>query len=121
DALREMFRDLPFGPRALDSAADLLAALRGSEVRVTGEGRVIEGRIVSVTAEQVRATGGTTTRHRLALESDGALLQVILEDAQKLEFIRPELQKQVDDALAAIAKQGQDKHREIAVHIGGEG
>jgi hypothetical protein len=121
DALREMFRDLPFGPQALNSAADLLGALRGAEVRVQAADRVLEGRIVSVTAEQVQTTTGATTRHRLALESGGALLQVILEDAQRLEFIRPELQKQVDNALAAIAKQGEDKRRELTVHIGGEG
>ena len=45
--LSDIFRGLPFGPGALESNADLLEALKGSEVSVRADSSM-SGRIVSV-------------------------------------------------------------------------
>ena len=66
--LPELFRDLPFGPEALNSSPDLLNALVGSEIEISGP-VTAKGRVFRVVREQVALpnNGGTTARHRLTL------------------------------------------------------
>ena len=49
EPLSQIFRNLPIDQGALTSPAQLLNALKGSEVKISG-GRTIRGRIVSVVA-----------------------------------------------------------------------
>ena len=68
EPLREVFREMPFGPDALESPQALLSALRGAEVKAVGS-RTIAGRVLSVTEDNktLPNNGGVVTRHRLAL------------------------------------------------------
>jgi hypothetical protein len=122
ELLTEAFRDLPFSEEALESPAALLNALRGADVRVEYGGRVIEGRIVSVSEEtSTLPGGGTVTRHRLTLLSAGALEQVIVEELQSLRVVDEALQRHIDAALRALARQRERERRELVIHIAGVG
>jgi hypothetical protein len=116
----EAFRDLPLPESALDSPASLLGALRGAEVRVESAGRVITGRIVSVTEEQRRRTGGeTVTQHRLTLLSEGTMHQFVVEEITSLEVLDETLQKQLDAALDALSRERERDRRELVIHLDG--
>ncbi len=55
EPLAQSFADLPFDPAVLNSAADLLNALQGSEIRIVGP-RSLGGRLVHVDQEIVSRT-----------------------------------------------------------------
>ncbi len=122
EPLREVFRDLPFGPDALNSPVALLGAMRGAEVRVTGT-RTTTGRIVSVTSETASLPndGGVITRNRVSLMTAGGLQQVILEDTDAIEFTDTALQTQLEEALAAIARHNTPDRRALDVRVSGTG
>jgi len=122
EPLRELFRELPFGPEALESPQALLTALRGAEVRIAGA-HELSGRLVAVTEEQVQLPGdrGTVTRHRLSLMTADGLHQAILEDIEALRLADPKLQAQLDTALAALAQHGERDRRALTLHTTGQG
>ena len=88
--LAELFRDLPFGPDALNSPTALLNALVGSEVEIAGNVSA-KGRIFRVESEEIALpnNGGTAQRHRLTLMTDNGLVQAVLEDVTALRFTDP--------------------------------
>src|SRR5690349_7329962 len=88
EPLTEAFRDLPFSLTDLSSPASLLAALRGSSVRVSVHGDTFEGRIVSVVEENVSLgdNRGTVLRHLLTLMGAVGLKQVLIADADGIEI-----------------------------------
>ncbi len=118
--LEQVFRDLPFGPAALDSPVALLNALQGAEVRAVGA-RALEGRLIGVTPEvrQLPDQGGTVTRHRVSLMTAEGIQHLILEDARSLSFTDPELEAQVGRALAAIATHRVRDRRTLRVTLQG--
>ena len=122
EPLREVFRDLPFGPEALNSPVALLSAMRGAEVRVTGT-RSTTGRIVSVTAEATRlpGDGGTVTRNRVSLMTADGLQQIILEETDAVQFVDAALQAQLDTALEAVALHNTPDRRALEVRVAGTG
>ncbi|WP_437805739.1 DUF4139 domain-containing protein [Sorangium sp. So ce1078] len=122
EPLRDLFRELPFDEGALESEAALLNALRGAEVRTRGPAGAVDGRIVAVTAAQVALPGGgSENRHRLALMSDGALKQVVLEELESVELVEERLRQQVGAALLGLASRRQRNRRELVVRTAGEG
>ena len=119
--LREVFRGLPFDADALTSPTALLNALRGAEIRSDGA-RQIEGRIIAVVPEEVRLPDGSVVgRHRLSVMTDSGLRQLVLEEAESVQFVDAQLQDQVDEALAALARHNQRDRREIAIRLNGTG
>ncbi|AUX23783.1 hypothetical protein SOCEGT47_043130 [Sorangium cellulosum] len=122
EPLRDLFRELPFDEGALESEAALLNALRGAEVRASGPRGAVVGRIVAVTPVQAALPGGgSENRHRLALMSDGALKQVVLEELAGVELVEERLRQQVGAALVGLARQRERGRRELVVHARGEG
>ncbi|WP_437874334.1 DUF4139 domain-containing protein [Sorangium sp. So ce513] len=122
EPLRDLFRELPFDEGALESEVALLNALRGAEVRTRGLDGAIAGRIIAATAVQVGVPGGGTEgRHRLALMSDGALRQVVLEELESLELVEERLRQQVGAALVGLASQRERDRRTLVVRATGEG
>ena len=122
EPLRELFRELPFGPEALESPIALLNALKGAEVRAAGS-REITGRLLSVTEEAVALPdgAGTTVRHRVSLMTQAGLQQVLLEDSEALRLVDPALQAQVDAALAASARHTARDRRRLTIRATGDG
>jgi hypothetical protein len=114
--LAELFRDLPFGPEALDSPTALLNALVGTEVEITG--RVgAKGRIFRVETEDVALpnNGGTTQRHRLTLMTDGGLVQAVIEDVATLRFTDPQARAQIERALSGLAENRAKERRRLSI------
>lgn len=120
--LEEVFRDLPFDQYALSSPADLLNALRGAEVTVTGA-RTLSGRILSVTQEQVQLPNGDglVTRTRVSLMTPLGVSQFLLEDTESLTFTDPSLQAAVEKALVAMSEHGAKDERVLQVTTLGQG
>jgi hypothetical protein len=121
EPLAAAFREMPFGPEALSSPADLLNALRGAEVKVDGA-RAVSGRILSVVPETSTAKDGAQiTRHRVSLMTEGGVRQFILEEADGLQFADPALQAKLDTALAALARDSAKDRRSFAIRSTGSG
>ncbi len=122
EPLQEVFRELPFTPEALASPAALLTALRGAEIR-TGGSRQLVGRVMAVTPETVTLPngGGSVTRNRLTIMTEDGLRQMVLEEADGLQFTDPDLQRQIGTALAALAQHNQRDRRTLTVRLNGEG
>jgi hypothetical protein len=120
--LVELFRDLPFGPDALDSSRALLNALVGSEIEIAGPVNA-KGRVFRVEDQQVALPndGGTTTRHRLTLMTAGGLVQAVLEDVTTLRFPDPQVKAQIERALAGLAENRAKERRRLSIGFLGEG
>lgn len=122
-SLETAFTSLPFGVQDLSDMPNLLNALRGAEISVSGQ-RKITGRIVNVTREQYQPQNGkeiTLTRTRISLMSNGSIEQFILEDAENVTFSDQTIGKQVTTALEAL-KDNQDRSsRNIAIRLSKDG
>jgi hypothetical protein len=120
--LAELFRDLPFGPDALDSSRALLDGLVGSEVEIAGPVNA-KGRVFRVEDQQVALpnNGGTTTRHRLSLMTGGGLVQAMLEDVTTLRFPDSQVRAQIERGLAGLAENRAKERRRLSIRFLGEG
>ncbi|HVM78520.1 MAG TPA: DUF4139 domain-containing protein [Stellaceae bacterium] len=121
EPLEQVFADLPFSQAALASPAALLNALQGAEIRV-GSSHPIDGKLIKVVPETVRANDGTTTtRNRVSVLTSDGIQQFILEDAENLRFADPALSAQVEKALTAIATHRAKDRRTIQLTTRGDG
>ncbi len=121
EPLAQSFADLPFDPAVLNSASDLLNALQGSEIRIVGP-RSLAGRLVHVDQETVSGPGGVAeTRARVSVMTPAGLQQVVLQDVEAIAFADPDLQRQVNTALARIAAYRISGQRRLSVHTRGGG
>jgi hypothetical protein len=121
--LAELFRDLPFGPEALESRVTLLRALIGTEVEITGA-VAAKGRLLRVEAEDTALpnNGGHTTKHRLTLMAGhSAMVQAVLEDVAELRFTDPQISAQIDRALSGIDTNRIKDSRKLSIGFLGEG
>lgn len=120
--LQELFRDLPFGPDALNSPTALLNALVGSEVEVAGP-IGLKGRIFRVEAEPTSLpnNGGTTRRHRLTLMTEQGLMQALVEDVTSLRFTDPQARAQIERALTGLAENRAKDRRQVSIGFLGNG
>ena len=122
EPLRQVFKDLPFDQSALDSPAELLAAMKGAQVTLGGP-RAITGRIVSVQDDTVTPADGkgTTRRTRVTLLTDRGLQQFILEDAETLQFADPVLRDRIGQALLAVQANRAKDARTLDLSTRGQG
>ncbi len=120
--LAELFRDLPFGPDALNSPAALLNALVGAEVEIAGPVSA-KGRIFRVEPEKTALpnNGGTVERHRLSLMTDRGIVQAVLEDLTTLRFADAQAQAQLDRALSGLIENRAKDRRLVSIGFLGEG
>jgi hypothetical protein len=122
EPLRDVFRELAFSEADLGSPVSLLNALRGAEIETLGT-RAISGRLMAVSAEQVAlpGDGGTITRHRLSVLTSDGVRQVLLEETDAVRFADPDLQADIDAALAAVARHGERDRRALELRATGNG
>ncbi len=116
--LAELFRDLPFGPDALNSLPALLNKLVGSEVEIDGNVNA-QGRLLRVNEEtaQLPDNGGQVTRHRLTLMTENGLVQAVLEDLASIRFTDAATQAQIDKALAGVAANRAKERRTLSINL----
>ena len=120
EPLSQIFADLPFGSEALASAAALLNALQGSEIRIGGS-HPLAGKLLQVVPETSRIGDAVVTRNRIAVMTPSGLQQVVLEEAESITFADAELQSRIDRALAAIAQHHAKDRRRIELTARGGG
>jgi hypothetical protein len=120
--LQELFRDLPFGPEAINSPINLLNALAGSEIEIDGQVKA-RGRVFRVAEErtQLPNNAGDVTRHRLTLLTDKGLVQAVLEELSALRFVDPQTEAQVSRALAGLSQNRAKDRRAITIDLLGQG
>jgi hypothetical protein len=120
DAPDRLFRDLPFDEGALGDTGALLGALRGAELRLTGQ-RSITGRVLSVTREETALPNGgaKVTRTRLALLTAAGIEQAILEEADRVEFTDAKLAGQLGDALQGLLARRAAEERTLKLRLVG--
>ncbi|MGV3633284.1 MAG: hypothetical protein ACO1NY_02975, partial [Pseudorhodoplanes sp.] len=120
--LPELFRDLPFGPEGLNSSPDLLNALVGSEIEISGP-VTAKGRVFKVVREQVALpnNGGTTARHRLTLMTPAGMTQAILEEVTELRFTDAQTRQQIERLLAGLIENRAKERRTLSVGFLGDG
>ena len=120
--LAELFRDLPFGPDALDSPTALLNALTGSEIEIAGPVNA-KGRVFRVEPEEIALpnNGGTLTRHRLTLMTENGLVQAVLEQATTLRFTDAQAKAQIERALAGLTENRAKERRALSIGFLGQG
>lgn len=116
EPLAQRFRELPFSPQDLATPATLLNALRGEPVQVD-KPRQLQGRLLSVEAINVTLPDslGTVIRHRVSVMGEYGLQQTVLEDTDALRFSDPQLQQQVQQALAAVSAYRDQDTRTLTV------
>jgi len=122
--LAELFRDLPFGPDALASRVELLRALIGTEIEISGP-VAAKGRLLRIEDEDVALPngGGRTTKHRLTLmtgRANSAMVQAILEDVAELRFSDPQISAQIDRALSGIDANRIKDSRKLSIGFLGD-
>ncbi|MER2606694.1 MAG: DUF4139 domain-containing protein [Siculibacillus sp.] len=122
EPFEELFRDLAFDRDALASPHELLNALVGSEVEITGP-VAARGRIFRVEPEQVALADGraTTQRHRLSLLTDKGLVQAVFEEISSLAFVDPQVRGQIDRAFVGIAENRAKERRTLSIDVLGSG
>jgi hypothetical protein len=121
EPLTQSFVDLPFDRTALDSAPALLNALQGAELRATGP-KPMSGRLLRVVEETSRGADGLAIpRDRVTLLTDAGIEQFILQDADSVAFVDPELQKKVSTALSRLASHRSDGRRQLTLESRGAG
>jgi hypothetical protein len=116
--LAELFRDLPFGPEALNSLPELLNAMVGSEVSIDGAVNA-EGRLLRVVEKVVTLpnNGGQVTRHWLVLMTETGLVQAVVEDLSSIRFVDAEAQAQIEKALAGLAANRAKDRRKLSINL----
>ena len=121
EPLTQSFVDLPFDRTALESAPALLNALQGAELRVTGP-KPMSGRLLRVVEETSRGADGLSIpRDRVTLLTDAGIEQFILQDADSVAFVDPELQKKVSTALSRLTSYRSDGRRQLTLESRGAG
>jgi hypothetical protein len=122
EPLSQIFRDLPFGPEALQSPVMLLNSLSGAEIRATGQ-RQIEGRLLRVLPEVISLPdqNGTLTRNRVTVMTVAGLQTFLLEESESVTFTDAKLQAQIESALTAISEHRTRERRTLQVVSRGGG
>jgi len=120
--LDEAFRDLPFPRTALNDTSGLLNALSGAEVIISGD-KELRGRLVNVTGEFIQNSNGSGSlvQHRVSLLTDAGLQSTVLERSTAVRFADQKLQKQIDEALLAVATNRKQDRRSLSLTLSGEG
>lgn len=122
EPLKQLFKDLPFDPAALDTPAALLSALKGAEISIGGS-RAMTGRIASVETDSAIApdSKAVSKRTRVTLLTDHGLQQFVLEESEDLRFTDPVLGDKVRQALLALQANHAKDARTLSLTVRGEG
>ena len=119
EPLSQGFADLPFDRDALGSAAKLLNALQGAEIRVQGP-KPLSGRLVHVEEETLPHSDFPPLKQtRISVLTDAGLQQAVLQDVEAIAFADPELQGKVKTALQRIAAYRGEQRRRLTLTVHG--
>ncbi|HME25936.1 MAG TPA: DUF4139 domain-containing protein [Acetobacteraceae bacterium] len=126
DNTRANFGNVPFGPEALRSTVDYLNSLQGVEISVQGP-RPMTGRIVHAerVAETLPVPTGqpqpTVQRTRVTILGADGLRQFVLEEADSIQVIDPDLRARIGQALDSLRREANQSLRHITLHSTGDG
>ncbi|MBM3523591.1 MAG: DUF4139 domain-containing protein, partial [Alphaproteobacteria bacterium] len=119
DSEAGLFREMPFRAETLGSLTQLLDALRGADIEAGG----LRGRLLAVAADTRVGPSGTVSamRHRVSVLTGSGIQQFVLEEADSLRFLDPQLQAQLERALVGVAKLSNRDRRTMTIALDGDG
>ncbi|MGD9536211.1 MAG: DUF4139 domain-containing protein [Alphaproteobacteria bacterium] len=122
EPLGQLFDELPITPDALGSTPELLAALKGASITVSGT-RSLSGRLLAIEPETVALPNGlgTVTRHRVSLMTEAGIHQFLLEDQDTVRLADPALEAAVAAALDGFADNRARERRTLRIEARGTG
>ncbi|MDD9901301.1 MAG: DUF4139 domain-containing protein [Alphaproteobacteria bacterium] len=120
--LAQTFRDLPFSQHQLKNPMLLLNAYQGAQITVTEAGASVTGKVLHVEPfTTVIQDNASVTKHMISLMTDAGMRQIVLEDAQGVQFEDEKVRAEIMRALAAIRENGTLAQRTITVNLLGKG
>jgi hypothetical protein len=104
------------------SLAQLLAQLRGAKVKVAAGPQALEGTILSL-EKRPKPTGdkGSIDVWVLNLIAGGTIRSVELAEARSIQLEDPQLQEELNKALAALAQARDQDKKPVTIHFAGDG
>jgi hypothetical protein len=103
----------------------LLNQLRGARVTVVSGGDTYEGTVLGVEEHEESVRGGDEPKiiktHLLNLVANGMIRAIQLEEASRIQLQDPQLQSELDKALAALAQARDQEKKAVTINFNGEG
>jgi len=125
DAAAAAFADVPFGPEALASPAQLLNNLQGVTVEVRGPrpmaGRIVRAEVVREPAGPALPLGAAVQHTRVTLLTTDGLRQFVLEDAESVQVSDPALRARIERVLEAGQREASRAGRHLTIRTVGQG
>ncbi|MGB3543057.1 hypothetical protein, partial [Rubrivirga sp.] len=115
--LRSFAIDLSGGP----DLPDILRQVRGADVVVDRPRDSVRGTVVSVGRQARDVNGTTVTTHVLSLLTDGGLVSIPLEDANRIAFVDSALEAELAGALAALGEARGGDRKPVRIQFRGSG
>ncbi|HEY1067289.1 MAG TPA: hypothetical protein VGE52_14305 [Pirellulales bacterium] len=120
DPISKTLRTFAVDLEANPTLADLLNQVRGERASVSTP-NPIEGVIVGVEKKQVAVKDRTIEVEKLLLLTESGLRTIDLANAQEVRLLRPELQKELEQALAVLASVHDVDQKTVALQFRGKG
>jgi hypothetical protein len=121
DPIGKLLRSFQVDITANPSLAELLNQLRGAKVKVTAGTENLAGTILGV-EKKPKAVGETAIEiWVLNLISGGTIRSIPLEEVTKLELEDPQLQEELNKALAALAQARDQDKKPVTIQFQGQG
>ena len=102
------------------SIADLLNQVRGEKVAVFTPNR-IEGTILGVETRTIKVDDEQINVEKLTLLTETGLRSIDMSSVQRIELLRPELQAELNQALAVLATGHDSDKKKVALKFVGRG
>ncbi len=117
DPLDRILASYAFDLRGAPGLAQLLAQARGEALEVEGPVQA-RGTLLAVERE---SAAGSPDAWFLTLAGEDGLTRLPLAEVQRVRFERPELQRELDAALAALARERSDDASQLRLRFEGVG
>ncbi|MEP3669504.1 MAG: DUF4139 domain-containing protein, partial [Roseibium sp.] len=122
--VEDAFMASPVGSGQISDIADILTAIRGTRVALTGLDRSAEGVVMGVSQSASCTSETLCVREVTLLDADGTILRFPLDHADgsdagvKLKILDEQVVDAMATGLAALAEQSNGKIRTISIELG---
>lgn len=121
DPIGKLLRSFQVDITANPSLAELLNQLRGAKVKVTAGTETLAGTILGVEKKPKAVKDTAIEIWVLNLISGGTIRSIPLEEVTKLELEDPQLQEELNKALAALAQARDQDKKPVTIQFQGQG
>ncbi len=121
-SLNQIFRDLPFNKKDLQSNLFFLNSYQGAEVIVDDGDDEIEGKLISLKKFKVKLDNdeGFISHHNINLLTEDGIKQVILEDITSIKFKDEKITDEIKKALNEMLNNGNSDEKLLKINLQGD-